>query len=425
MLAMVNTQPGQARVAQILRTIPVAWLSIGLIGASLCLGQAPPKPATPPGRDTLFLTWADDPTTTMTIQWLQAGTAPPGGSVAAPDTVEAQYRPVESPEAPQRARSTVRAVGPGPLYVQRISLSGLVADTLYEFQVAGEATWLRFRTAPATLDRPLVFAEGGDVGTEPIVATLHRMAASWDPLFAVVGGDLAYDDGKHLDRTQHYLRDWHAHMRTPDNRLIPMIVTIGNHEVQGGFAWGDLAKAPFYYSLFDGLFPRGSFATLDVGRDLSLILLDTHTVPIERQTDWLAAALRARKDRPHVFPVYHVPAYPSVRKEDEGERGKIRATMRARWIPLFEQHGIRVVFEHDDHAYKRTFPLRGGAPSPGGVVYLGDGNWGRGSRDVDARRPYLARAIKAYHVIRVTLEGPSARFEAFDETGRKLDEYAY
>lgn len=363
----------------------------------------------------------------LTVGEEEVGTVPdrPEAWPAPTDPVRVRYRLVGRSSPGTVRTSVVKPFGPNLLHVHRVSLAGLEPDTAYELRVEGDATWHRFRTAPAVLDRPLVFAEGGDIGTEPVVVRLHQTAAAWDPLFGLVGGDLAYADGKHADRWQHYLRDWHTHMRGPDGRLIPMVVTIGNHEVQGGFAWNRLDKAPLYYSLFDAQFPEGSFATLDFGDYLSLVMLDTHTVPVEQQTEWLTSALDARRDMPHVFPLYHVPAYPSVRKEDEGERGKARAAMRAQWVPLFERFGVAVVFEHDDHAYKRTHPLRGGAAAEDGVVYLGDGNWGRGLRDVDATRPYLAKAMRCYNVIRVTLDGPAARFEAFDESGLRLDEHAY
>lgn len=332
--------------------------------------------------------------------------------------------------------TTVRPFGPSTYSVQRAKLDDLRPDTEYAFVVRGSGEEFRFRTAPKALEprRPLVFAEGGDIGTGPVVPPLHRMAASWDPLFGLVGGDLAYADGRNVKREIEYLRLWHEHMRAPGSgdgeaaRLIPMLVTIGNHEVQsGGFSFDDRTKAPFFYSLFADAFPieRGSYGTLDFGDYLSLIYLDTHTTPVADQSSFLREALAERKDMPHVFPLYHVPAYPSVRKIDDGKRGEARRAMYAEWIPLFDVAGVRVVFEHDDHAYKRTHPLRGGEPAEGGTVYLGDGSWGRDPRPVDPTRPYLANAQQAYNVIKVTLDGAAARFEAFDEKGAKLDEHAY
>src|SRR6202008_1969402 len=82
-------------------------------------------------------------------------------------------------------------------------------------------------------------------------------------------------------------------------------------------------RAPFFYALFDGLYPETGFTALDFGDYLSLILLDTgHTTPIAgEQTDWLDKALRERADHPHVLVVTHVPASPSHRKMHDGPDG--------------------------------------------------------------------------------------------------------
>ena len=81
-------------------------------------------------------------------------------------------------------------------------------------------------------------------------------------------------------------------MIDPKGRLIPMVVCIGNHEVDGGYGKPREA-APFFFALLDGLYPERSYATLDFGDYLSLVLLDTgHVAPIDgEQTSWLDRAL--------------------------------------------------------------------------------------------------------------------------------------
>ena len=111
-----------------------------------------------------------------------------------------------------------------------------------------------------------------------------------------------------------------------------MVVCIGNHEVNGGY--GKPRKdAPFYFALHDGLYAERSYATLDFGDYLSLVLLDTgHVAPIDgEQTDWLDKTLAERTDRPHLIAVNHVPAYPSYRKsEGAGDKaGNRRAQPQA------------------------------------------------------------------------------------------------
>ncbi len=331
------------------------------------------------------------------------------------------------------ATSVAKPFGDTGLFVQRLDFVGLQPGTTYEAVIDGTDQAFRFRTAPVRLDAPLVFAEGGDVGTEDeYVVPLHRHAAAWAPLFGLVGGDLAYGNGTDEKAWVEYLQLWHKHMQSRSDtdqapRLIPMLVTIGNHEVPGGFA-KRRHDAPFYYALFDGLYDTRNYATLDFGEPayLSLILLDSgHTSRVRGwQTDWLAEALPPRESVPHLFAAYHVPAYPSHRTVNDGPRGAVRRAVRVNWVPLFERHGVDAVFEHDDHTYKRT-RLRDGKIVPDGtprsVLYLGDGAWGKGGRPV-RERDYLEVAEAKRHVIRVEIRPDgSQHFRAVDVRGETID----
>lgn len=158
---------------------------------------------------------------------------------------------------------------------------------------------------------------------------------------------------------------------------------------------------------------------------MSILILDSnHTTNVSgSQTEWLEDAVAERTDRDHVMAAYHVPIYPSVRSVEE--RG--RDEMRQHWVPLLDEYGVDVVFEHDDHAYKRTHLLRDGKPDTNdGILYLGDGGWGRGTRDVHSpdERPYLAVSESESHVIRSELASDGSRqFQAVNPTGEVIDRY--
>lgn len=307
-------------------------------------------------------------------------------------------------------------------YVHRVSMTGLTPDSEYLLDIPGNDEPLLFRTAPATLDKPLVFAEGGDVGTAYAVSQLHDQAAAWDPLFGLVGGDCAYANGVDPDKWVDYLQLWREHMITADGRSIPMLCTIGNHEVEGSYGQ-EKEQAPFFYALFGPLYPnRGAYNTLDFSDYLSLILLDSgHTARhAGQQTKWLDQALTERADFMFRYTAYHVPAYPSHRAFD----GKYSSRAREHWVPLFEKHKITASFEHHDHTYKRTHLLLNDEPHPDGILYLGDGAWGRTPRSVNPDLPYLAVAKSKMNVIRVELSPDGeASYRAVDEMGRELDRY--
>ncbi|MFQ5729958.1 MAG: metallophosphoesterase, partial [Waddliaceae bacterium] len=126
---------------------------------------------------------------------------------------------------------------------------------------------------------------------------------------------------------------------------------------------------------------------------------------------------------PHKFALYHVPAYPCVRKF----KGMFNIQIRRHWVPIFENFGLTAAFEHHDHAYKRTHLIYRERIDPKGVLYLGDGGWGVKR----ARKPrsagslwYLAKTARARHFIMVTLDGGNRHYTAIDSKGNVIDTYS-
>jgi 3',5'-cyclic AMP phosphodiesterase CpdA len=392
-------------------------LASALAGGRL-LADAPrdgAKPASASAPDTLFLTWQRDPTTTMTVQWV-------GEEGEAPDATI-----FHSPASKDDWLPTVCRTHPFPMTdrrVYRAELTGLTPGTDYQLRIGAAAPAYCFRTMPAKATSPIHFVSGGDAGVGPHVVNNNIEAARQDPMFAVIGGDIAYDNGKEPNTHLAFLRSYSKHMVGRGGRLIPMVVCIGNHEVRGGYG-KPRSEAPFFYALHDGLFAERSFATLDFGDYLSLVLLDTgHTSPIEgEQTDWLRQTLVARADHPNVLVVNHVPAYPSHRKF-QGENGKpgTGEGNRTHWVPLFERYRVDLVLEHHDHTFKRTHPLLDGHIDNRGLLYLGDGSWGKiRAPNKPEKVPYLAAASEAYHMTLHRIEDKQRFHMAIDETGRIMD----
>ena len=153
---------------------------------------------------------------------------------------------------------------------------------------------------------------------------------------------------------------------------------------------------------------------------LSFIVLDTgHTHSVASQVSWLDSTLAARTGVPHLFAAYHVPAFPSHRSFNGGQSPKIRE----HWLPLFEEHGLDVGYEHHEHTYKRTHPIRNGQVSPDGVLYLGDGAMGANTRSVHPADQtwYLARSRQIHHFILTTIQGDTRTHEAVDRDGNVFD----
>jgi hypothetical protein len=378
----------------------------------------------------LFLTWRQDPATTMVIDWHTMGES--GAPVL-------WYRRAGG-DAPW-ARSTARTI-PFPYSdrsIHRVELTGLEPDATYEFRPGEDARGYLFRTMPRDASRPVRFVVGGDTYHDrEAMARTSRQAAAYDPDSIILGGDLAYADGR--PEAVGRWHDWFDLVKTtlirPDGRVIPILPAIGNHEVAGGYHHGitgyqqdDASRArgaPYFYALFATPGQPG-YGVIDFGDYMSILLLDTdHTNPIPGlQTQWLERTLAARRQVPHLFPVYHVGAYPSARAFENA----VAQRVREHWVPLFEQYGVRVAFENHDHAYKRTYPLRGGERAPDGIIYLGDGAWGTdvrriGQEAAGATPPwYLERGESRRHFILGEIRGAKRHFIMIDEYGEVFDEY--
>lgn len=369
------------------------------------------------GPDTLFLTWQGDPCTTITIEWLGPETA---------DDVNVRFGELAASEWNTATTITKPYTGTD-LKVFRCEIKSLNPGTEYKFQIGENLAAYRFRTMPAKITNEFRFITGGDAGVGDAALRTNRLAALQDPQFCLIMGDLAYDNGVSPDIFARFLKNYSSTMRDSSGRLIPMLAGIGNHEVQGGYN-STRAKAPSYLSVFDGLYEDKTFATVDFGDYLSLVLADTnHIAPVVgEQTEWLDQALAVRQEVPHLIVANHVPAYPSYREPQSILGGPgTGADQRKHWAPLFERYKVDVVLEHHDHTFKRTVPLTAGMQDQNGVVYLGDGSWGKlRIPKTPQQRPYLAKVAQAYHLTVHSLQGDERFHMAIQDNGRIADIYA-
>ncbi|MBI2436006.1 MAG: metallophosphoesterase family protein [Candidatus Hydrogenedentes bacterium] len=395
------------------------WLVLGLVMVlELVAGAAPLH---------TYLTWQGDTSQTMTVTYHTP--ADSGESLVYYDIVP------RGGVAASYAHSATGAVHtlPGldaftPRFVHVVELTGLSPGATYYF-VAGDSTdgftsERAFQTLPAG-NAPLRFVAGGDMGVTSDVPPLLTQAASLAPMFAMVGGDLAYENGvlANWGLWETWLNYWEQYMVTPAGLTVPMILAIGNHEVNGGFAQTP-AQAPF----FNGYFPQNgttSYFARELGGNAVLLVLDSgHTVPHSgAQAAWLENALLQYQDRV-TMALYHVPLYPGHRDFN----GAYSVYGRTHWLPLFDQYQLTVAFENHDHVLKRTKRLRGGVADPEGTLYLGDGCMGVAPREGDqAGQPYIDRVLSERHFWFVEIPAAGARntqditFTAIDSTGAAID----
>jgi hypothetical protein len=383
-----------------------------LVGSSL--GIAREKENSP---SVLYLTWMHDPTTTMTIQW----------HTTDEDTAsQIAYR--KKGEVEWQLKEGIYALLPKTnLSIHTVELDGLKPGEEYQFRLIGKKGSHRFRTLPEGLSQPVRFVVGGDAYFYlSVLRKMNEQIASKDPDFVVVGGDIAYTNGRRaifkgkgweIKRWRTFLKEWKKQMVTSDGRMIPIVPVLGNHDVKAS-TMKPMSHHFLFYELFAMPEKGTPYRVLDAGNYLSLFLLDSgHSFHIEgQQTQWLKQVLSERENTFYKMAAYHVAAYPSVYPYRSHSAKKIRSE----WNPLFERYHLNVAFEHHNHAYKRTFPLKNDKVDPDGVVYMGDGSWG-----VTPRKPkrlwYLASIAQANAVCLITLGSQMGTVEALDIHGDILD----
>jgi 3',5'-cyclic AMP phosphodiesterase CpdA len=395
-----------------------------------------------------YLTWQGDTSTTMTINYHAA----PGGAQTAVYYDKVSRGGDPNAYALQTLGSAFEIPGLNVFAgakreIHVVRLTNLEPGQTYYF-VAGDASTgftqeKMFRTVPAT--GAVNFVTGGDMGTDNVVRSLLAQAALESPFFGLIGGDVAYANGRTTSwrEWEKWLDNWESQMVTPGGYTVPMVLAIGNHETNGGY--GQFADptnaAPFYFGYFAQYgagFTQARSAYFDrwFGDKIRLFVLDSgHVTAIDgAQKTWLETELAATPAGVLTFALYHVPMYPSERNF-EGS-----AALRAAWRPAFDTYGLTAAFENHDHVQKRTKRLVNDTPDANGTLYIGDGCFGRtprpGNQAMDLENPaelsalgltenYLAAWSSRRHfwTVNVAADASTVDFSAIDENGVVFDTY--
>lgn len=336
----------------------------------------------------------------MVINWIEeAGTS---------RTVE--YRRRGSSDDWENKRASVSSLPNTSMRKYSEKITGLTPGTSYEFRIEGISGTRYFRTAPASIKDPIRFIIGGDI-TETrgdsnqreelrkVFESVTDIAAEYNPLFVVVGGDWVHhpnDDYPDPEDWFYLLETWTEKLVTEEGSyLIPIFGSAGNHEVP------DIGSSPedavFYHGFLS--YPqeqwgeKRGYGVVDFSDYLSIITLDSGLMhSVESQNKWLENTLQNRTNVSHVYPVYHVPGWPTARSMRDS--AGLIDDIRNEWHPYFRDHNVRLVFEHDDHSFKRTHAFRCTPPivkefdcvvdEENGVIYTGGGTWGSVVRGLDS-----------------------------------------
>ena len=369
-----------------------------------------------PDPDQVILTWGDDPKTTQAVQWRT--------NLEVSDGVVQYRRKDAGSDAPwstmiagvTRIRDAYLANDPVCNHYS-VVIRGLEPGTTYVYRVGSPATnrWsaeAEFNTAPGETV-PFTFIYMGDVqnGIDDWETMVTRTFREYpQTAFYLLAGDQV-NRGTQRD-------DWDNLFNSARNvfNQRPFMPSVGNHECQGG-------RGPWMYLRLLTL-PENGPMGLDVERAYSFrysnalfVVLDSNEPP-EMQSEWLEEQL-ANTDATWKFVAYHHPAYSSHPSRDNRE-------IRQIWGDLFDRYHVDMALQGHDHAYLRTWPMRGGERAESaeqGTYYVvssaGSKYYDQGERDYTA---VGFTNTSMFQVLDIRIDGNRLTYRAYDNEGNLKDE---
>jgi uncharacterized membrane protein (DUF485 family) len=267
-------------------------------------------------------------------------------------------------------------------------------------------TLASFKTLHNTTD-DVFFVSGGDQGEHPMVTQLIKVAASFDPSFIAIGGDMNYDNGLSscYRRVIHGLNLFANYAFSPSTgAMIPLLTAIGNHEAIfyrfGSNRAGIINYLAFYsHQIGLNVNNRTTYHAHKLGQSCSLLVLDSSVYATHQsQVPFINSTWTSPEHAKRVkMAMYHAPMFPSSRPLTT----PVSVIGLDVWEPIFSSFNMTMGFENHDHTLKRTYVIKNGQiltdPNSSGVVYIGDGNMGVTGREPDLTRDFLAFASGASH----------------------------
>lgn len=376
----------------------------------------------------ITLTWAADGRTTQTITW-KTEFSMVGGEVEYEEIGKA----TGFSKLSQRVEAEVNglATNEGNMSIHSVTLTGLKPGTTYRYRVSDGETWSEvnhFTTVPARIAsfKMLVFGDSQSMNYDMWSNTLHQAyKANPDAAFMTNVGDLV-DVG--LDYSQ--WRGWFAAGKGVID-TIPVVPVVGNHET---YTVGHTFSMPL---LFTGQFKlpsngpedlRGQVYSFDYG-NVHFSVLDSQSgeersfVPnmIKEQQSWLEKDLQAT-DKQWKIVLIHRPPYDN--RSLDGN-----AHIRSSFVPIFDAYHVDVVFAGHDHAYTRSYPLRGGSvvDSKLGTRYVTTGRSGTKTYSTTESKDwneFFYNPQDAPNYLTVEVTGPCLTVKAFKQNGEVIDSWS-
>jgi len=270
-------------------------------------------------------------------------------------------------------------------FVHSVKLTGLQANTRYEYRPLGLGQWRPFRM-PAPVGQPVTFGVLADLGQTvdslKVMRHLKNKVNTATGLDAVLfPGDLAYADG--------YADAWDFYGRLGEFLWdsVPTAYGIGNHEYNSGgenyanflprYGWPSAersrSESNLWYSFEAGL--------------AHVIMLCSYCEYTEgsMQRAWLEQDLRSvdRKQTPWVLALWHTPWYTISTAHSMKEGNVMRESMES----VLYNYRVDVVMVGHVHAYERTAPVYANRTRCDGPIHIVIGDAGNHEGPACGRHP--------------------------------------
>lgn len=328
----------------------------------------------------IYATWFGDPSTQIMLHYMTIDDTP----------VECLIRKYGITEWQD---VSLFADKPFPMTNKRVrwfKLEGLEPNTIYETKLKNHEQVYKFKTMPSTQVRDIKFAMTSDQMNS--TTNFSRDAKKgFDCIKSqnidalILAGDIVHDDGTRYGNWELFWQEWFDSTKRNDNWITPLVTIIGNHDGRlnnedGSFRenlWANLGATSenitFWYNFFSSVDLLG-YGVIDIGDYFSLMLLNSgHTALVKgTQTNWLSSKLAERTSRNHIFPIYHVNAYPL--KYNHLGQYDISKDIQDDWSPLFTQYGVKVTGSGHDHMALVTKKVTTRELDDNGVIYVGNGH---------------------------------------------------
>ena len=308
----------------------------------------------------LWLTWHDDPTTTICISWL---------------TAEVNSTVVYYGTSQENLDQQKEGAGN---YLHKVYLTALLPNTIYFYSIPEnfvtnhQSTIFNFTTAPS-IDRAYKFIVFGDMQPKNLITKeanrilIDGLLSQSDIDFLIQIGDMA-ESGEDLE-------DWHDVF---DNfarvsAFYPTMTTIGNHEWGYiGYAGISLDTGSNYAALFT--YP---YVNPNIGRYYSYNYLNSHFIVLDNfehfyhmtneQLSWIEEDLQTASlsdTTDWIFVSLHLSIISSG-------SSAIYFELQENLLPLFDKYNVTAVFYGHDHMYEAYNYKYGG----NGLIYNPTHDW--------------------------------------------------